>query len=221
MPDPQDARRVTYPLRAWIAFAVFAVLMCGILAAQLVTVRQQKAIQVHQEDLATRLNEVGVPVLRDSRVLVEDAVRRREEIRAAAHRADALVRETRPLVGDLRDARAGQAIAQTGQLATELRRAHAAGAIAEVGNLAAGLARGQRLVELTDRATRLIAALERAGTVGDVDRMSGDVRQALAILRQSLSIQTETLAVQREALQHIRSLDQKTGGPLPTAAQRP
>jgi hypothetical protein len=221
MPQQNDARRVTYPRWAWIAFAVFGVLMAGTLVAQLVTVRQQKAIQVHQDQLATRLNQVGVPVLRDSRVLVDDAVRRREEVRRAAERADALVRDARPLVGDLREARAGQAIAETGRLAAELRGAGAAGAIAEVGNLAAELARGRRLVELTDRATRLIADLERAGTVGDVDRVSGDVREALAILRRSLAVQNETLAIQREALVHIRSIDQKTGGPIPTAAQRP
>jgi hypothetical protein len=43
-------------------------------------------------------------------------------------------------------------------------------------------------------------------------------RSSRKIQKRTLAILTRSLAVQEEALVHVRSIDQKTGGPAPTAA---
>lgn len=202
----------------WVALTLFGLLMLGSLAAQLYTVRQQRIIQINQERVAKELNRQALPLLRATRPLIEDAAGRRDEVRAAARRADDLVRETAPLVERLDQAGAPAAIAEGGRLAAALRRAGAPGAIAQTGNLAAALARGNRLVELTDRTDRVLRELEQAQTIDDVRRVAGIAAELLSLQRRALAVQRETLAVQKEALVHIRSLDRKTGGPAPGVA---
>jgi hypothetical protein len=131
------------------------------------------------------------PLVRDGRQLATDALERQDQVRRDARDAAALIRASAPLVEDLK------------------------GTLPTVGALAESLATRNRLVTLVDEA---IPAARR--TPGFMDEILRIQRDTFELQRQSLAVQRETLAIQREALARIRSIDQKTGGPIPAAPVR-
>ncbi len=212
---------VTFSTRAKITAAVFGVLMIGLLVinnlqigGQLATVKQQRDFQAKQD-----------PLVRDLRPIFDDAAKNLPQTRRAARDAAALVRSTRPLVGDL-------------------RRADVDDVLVTVGSLAQALSARNRLVTLVDRSNRLVGTFEETGVLGKTSRLADrfeqtDVLDSTAraarrapgfmeellrvqketreLQRQTLAVQRETLAIQKEALERIRSIDNKTGGPAPGA----
>jgi hypothetical protein len=123
------------------------------------------------------------------------------------------VQDARRLLDDARD-----------RLPQTRRRARDAARLVEVSApLVADLRQNGRLVALVDHTQRLLDQLERAGTVEAIRDARGVMHQLLSIQRRTLSAQLQALEVQRatlttqqQALGHIRSLDRKTGGQLPT-----
>lgn len=190
---------VSFPLRAWLVLAAFGVLMVGMLVLNNIQIGAQLAVVRQQLDFQANAD----PLIRDGRSLATDATRRLEETRRAQRDAARLVRQTRPLVADLRDAEIDEVLPT-------------------VGALTEGLSTRNRLVRLVDRTDRLIAEFERTGFLQRGPQVADDtnriVREILRIQRDTLAVQRRTLAVQEEALVRIRSIDDKTGGPAPGAA---
>ena len=192
-----------------IAAAVFGVLMIGLLALNNVQIGAQLAVVEQQRDFQAQAD----PLVRDGRILAEDARDRLPQATRAARDAAALVRATRPLVGDLSDI-------------------DVADLLVAAGSLAEGLNARNRLVRLVDRSDRLIANIEDAGAIDATARAARRApdfmeeilrvqRETRELQRRSLAVQRETLAIQKEALARIRSIDNKTGGPAPGAAPLP
>jgi hypothetical protein len=185
-----------------IAAAVFAVLMIGLLALNNVQIGGQLAIVKQQRDFQANAD----PLVRDGRILAEDARDRLPQVKRDAHAAAALVRATRPLVGDLSEVDVADVLSATGSLAQ-------------------GLSSRNRLVRLVDRSDRLIGQIEDSRllqrTPDFMEELLRIQRETRELQRQSLAVQRETLAIQKEALARIRSIDNKTGGPAPAAAPLP
>ena len=186
---------VTYPARAWVALGIFGLLMVGLLAAQLVTIVQQRDITDRQREIAQAQRDTTLGLLEDGRDLAAAVQERLPALRGTARRADGLLRSTAPLVDDLNRFDAGRALAAAGTLAAQLAdQDRALAAIADID------------------ATRAIA-----GETRDIAGAGLEVqRELLAIQRRTIGVLEESLAIQRETLTHVRSLDRKTGGTLPT-----
>ena len=185
-----------------IAAAVFGVLMIGLLVLNNLQIGAQLAVVEQQRDFQAQAD----PLVRDGRILAEDARDRLPQVKRDARAAAALIRATRPLVGDLTEVDVADVLTATGSLAQ-------------------GLSARNRLVRLVDRSDRLIASLEDSGLVrrtpGLLEELLRIQRETRELQRQSLAVQRETLAIQKEALARIRSIDNKTGGPAPGAAPLP
>ena len=183
-----------------IAAAVFGVLMIGLLALNNLQIGAQLAVVEQQRDFQAQAD----PLVRDARILAEDARARQPATERAARDAAKLVRATRPLVGDLNDVDVAEMITATGSLAQ-------------------GLNSRNRLVRLVDRSDRLIGRIEDSRllerTPGFMEEILRIQRATRELQRQSLAVQRETLAIQKEALARIRSIDDKTGGPAPGASR--
>jgi hypothetical protein len=164
-------------------------------------------------------------------------LRRAEAAAPAAQQAVPLIRDARPLVRRLRRAIAGlsgsgtsiesatarlPAIARAVQALAEF----ALPALSTANTVGSELLHRNRLVRAIDATNSLLAEL-RATDLVEISARAGRqaprlmrrlVRIQIATLRvqkRSLTTQLKTLGVQREALVHIRSIDRKTGGPVP------
>jgi hypothetical protein len=89
-------------------------------------------------------------------------------------------------------------------------------------DLAVRLAEGDRLVRVIDQASATLSAIAGSDLVERAAKSAARIRKLLAVQREtralqarSLAVQRRSLAVQRESLEHIRSIDEKTGGQLP------
>jgi hypothetical protein len=185
-----------------ISAAVFGVLMIGLLVLNNLQIGGQLAVVKQQRDFQAQAD----PLVRDGRILAEDARDRLPRVKRDARAAAALVRATRPLVGELTEVDVADVLSATGSLAQ-------------------GLNSRNRLVRLVDRSDRLIDQIEGSRllqrTPGLLEELLRVQRETRELQRQSLSVQRETLAIQKEALARIRSIDAKTGGPAPAAAPLP
>jgi hypothetical protein len=186
-----------------IAAALFGVLMIILLALNNLQIGAQLAVVKQQRDFQAQAD----PLIRDGRILTEDLRDRLPQVKRDARAAAALVRATRPLVGDLTEVDVADVLNATGSLAQ-------------------GLNTRNRLVRLVDRSDRLVANIEEAGVIDATARAARRApdfmeeilrvqRETRELQRQSLAVQRETLAIQKEALARIRSIDNKTGGPAP------
>ena len=208
-----------------IAAAVFGVLMIALLALNNLQIGAQLAVVEQQRDFQAQAD----PLVRDGRILAEDARDRLPEVKRAARDAAALVRAARPLVGDLNSVDVEDVLTATGSLAQGLTTRNRAVRLVD---------RADRLVTniqdvgLIDRTGRLLREFERSGVIADAARAAERTpefmdailriqRETRELQRQSLAVQRETLAIQKEALTHIRSIDNKTGGPAPGGAPLP
>ena len=193
---------VTFSRPMKITAAVFGVLMIALLAVNNVQIGGQLRIVKQQLDFQAKND----PLVRDLRPLAEDARESLPRAKRDARAAAALVRATRPLVGDLDQVDVADVLSATGSLAQ-------------------GLSARNRLVRLVDRSDRLIAEIESSRLLRRAPEVMEELlriqRETRDLQRQSLAIQRETLAIQKEALVHIRSVDRKTGGPAPGATPLP
>lgn len=207
--DDQRPQKVTFPRWAWIAMGLLLGAQAAMLVLNNVQIGAQLGVVKQQRDFQAQAD----PLVRDGRILADDARDNLPQTKRAARDAAALVRSAGPLVGDLR------------QVDVE-------DVLVAAGSLAQGLNARNRLVRLVDHSDRLIARIEDAGVVDStaraarrapefMDELLRIQRQTLEVQRRTLRVQEQTLAVQREALTHIRSIDRKTGGSAPGAAPLP
>ena len=110
-----EPRTITLTLRATVAAVVVAVLLLGLLAAQLVFIAQQRGIVDHQRDIAKRQAERSAPVLGAAEALIGDP----EAIRAAAAEAGQTLQRLR---GVLR--RTPELLADVNRAVAILQRTH-------------------------------------------------------------------------------------------------
>jgi hypothetical protein len=241
----QDSIQIAVPRRLWMALGLFAVLMLGLLATQVVliadqdrTVRTQRAIAQGQAARAFPLLDALQPLVRDVHGSLPQA-------RALGRRGGRLVRETSGLVADVRSANPAAALQATIALADTLLRADVGTATRDVTRLSEAML-GQDVaghvnaigteLEYRRRLRRLLrgslGALREmrqrdvlrkgaraAGSVVRVERMT---RQVLKTQVQAFRILEQSLAIQRETERHAESLDNKTGpSAAPPAAPLP
>ena len=207
---------LSLPPSAWlllIGAAAAILLMLSLLTWQLVVLKDSRRHIAAQDAKITRLTRGAAPVLREARPAVDD-------VGALVRASIPLARGARPVVAALREldpAGLGRALTAAGELSTELGT-------------------GDRLPRLVDESSALLDALARAGFLDRVLRAADLApyiariqRETLSTQRRSLYVQAQTLftqrealkillsskRIQREALRHVRSIDRKTGGPVP------
>ena len=147
------------------------------------------------------------PLVREARALRRPLGRTLEDVAAAAEAAPPALRAARVLVG--RSLPVVDALRHflpgASALVPELR--------ALLPELRAVLPRASRFLDETERR----ALLRRADqAISATLRLESLQSRALRLQVRQFGVLEETLAIQREALVHIRSLDRKTGGQLPT-----
>jgi hypothetical protein len=195
--------------------AVATTLMLALLALNLVDIERQRRIAARQEERAQSLAGRHDPDLGGLR---EGLDRGLPPVRAGLRRADglvrALVRQDGPaaiaaageLARDLtRGDRAVSLIDRGTDLVTELQRFDAPRDVNALVDLTAQVLAVSRELEAIARDTRVDADVLRVQTV-DFKRKS------LALQRRTLAILERSLAVQEEALEHVRRIDERTGG---------
>lgn len=182
--------RVTLSTKAWVALALFAVLLVALLGLNNLQIGAQLKVVEQQRDFQAQAD----PLVRDGRILADDLRDRLPQVKRDARDSARLVRESRPLVQDVHP------------LVAELREA--------LPDVRTASRRAPGFMETALAILQDTRALLRDAL--DVQRNTRELqREALRLQRASLAVQQETLAIQKEALGHIRSLDRKTGGPLP------
>jgi hypothetical protein len=213
-----EGRRPTLslPPSAWLLLlgaAVVLLAMLSLLALQLGVLKDSQRHIAATDRKVTRVMRGAQPVIDDAKPVVGS-------IGDLVDAVAPVVRGARPLVAALR----------------RLDPVGIGASITVAGSLAERLAAGDRLVRVVDQSSALLEALGQAGFVGRTLRAADLVpymarvlrlslgvqrvtletqRRTLAIQDRSLRVQLRTLAIQREALRHIRSIDRKTGGPVP------
>jgi hypothetical protein len=244
MDSPEQAVRLRLsPLGylAVIAAGFLLVALVGLLIAQLAILGDSREhIQAQDHKIATMQGE-GEKALRDARPTisqVDPLLRRaRRLLTPAGASLESLTAATdqvpRLVVGI--DLVLDEAI----PLLQALNAADAPGAIASVGRLTDALAEGERLVRTVDETNQMLAELDRTQliprTSEAIPRFEDLLRRLTRIQKRTLRVQIrsfytqnrqlrvqfQTLGVQREALEHIRSIDRKTGPAPPTTTAVP
>lgn len=77
------------------------------------------------------------------------------------------------------------------------------------------LIEGDRLVGTLDQARRLLSEVEERSLIARAVRGERTLRRVLHVQRRTLRVLIDALRVQRRSLDHIRSIDRKTGGEIP------
>lgn len=189
-----------------IAAGLLALVLIGLLTAQLLVLTRQKSITQRQLARQIELVRPVVQALRDARPVVREA-----QLPATALQVRRLVGASMPLVADARARDLPAAVQRGGALAEELLAFHAPEAIAVTARAARAAISG-RLPEQVAEAAR--AATTAAHLARDGVAME---RRLLATQIEALGILRESLAIQRQTLQHAESIDRKTGGTAPPA----
>ena len=221
---------------AGIFAAVLLTTMVGLLIAQLLILKDSREhIQAQDHKIATLQGE-GEKALRDARPTIDQVDpllrRARRLLTPAGESLESLTAATDevPRLVMRIDLVLGEAI----PLLQALNAADAPSAIAAVGRLSDALAEGERLVRSVDETNEMLAELERTQliprTSEAIPRFEHLLRRLARIQKRTLRVQIrsfytqnrqlrvqfQTLGVQRDALEHIRSIDRKTG-PAPPA----
>jgi hypothetical protein len=235
VPAGVPVQSVTLPARAWALVLGAFVVIVALLGTMIVLLVSQREHVDSQDTKITALYEAAAPLLRESGPAVSDARRLAPQVRSTGRDIVSLVRAATPVVEAVNAADVTVLLTSLGSaaragtevlgrlagvdLAAAVRSAHALADVA--------LHRG-RLAALLDESTALLRELDRL-QLPRVARRSLDLLPAvlriqhrlLAIQRQTLALQgrqfgllSQSLGVQREALVHVRSLDNKTGGPV-------
>jgi hypothetical protein len=232
--DPHPTR-VSLPRHVYVLAALFAVLMLGLLAFQLVMINDQRTTTDEQLAIQARQSARAIPVLDRTRPLIDQVNDALPETQRLGRDLQALTREARPLVEELDDAqvdenlRAAGALAATlidadvgdatragRALAAELLRADLPLTTQYVNALASEFLHKHRLRRLLVRSLRLAPTLQRV-----VPQQAALLEESLAVQRELLEVGRRTLEVAREAERHAESLDNKTGGSGTTTAPPP
>lgn len=193
---------------------VVLVVMVMLLVMQLSVLKDSRArIRAQDEKIATLL-QASEPLLRSSKPLVDEARRLAKPLAAngeqIAGAVEALPRVESAAIGLAK--RAAPALDALG--APSLGRL-----LTNADYLTAVLVYRDRLGRLVDGGIRTVPRL------GRMERILASTlrvqRRTLEVQRQSLDTQLKTLEIQTEALTRIRSIDNKTGGPIAGSGQSP
>lgn len=191
---PRDAAppaRITLSPLAWAALGLFAVLMVGSLATQILLLEDQRTTVDRQLAVAAKQLDAIDPLLREARPFVEESRAALPQSRRLTREALPLVESATPLVQELDRARAGEQLEAAGALARSLLDARAG---RNLGRLQAIADDVTRLPALTRDITRDVQRLTKLTVVADL------APHQLRTLQESLAVQRETLAAVREGV---------------------
>jgi hypothetical protein len=220
---PQQSRRqVTLPPLAWaliVGAGLLLVLMVVGIAIQIAILQDSRdhiqaqdkktAVLLRRAEAAAPAAQQAVPLIRDARPLVRKL---RRAIRGLSGSGTSIESATSRLPAI---ARAVQALAEFALPALDAA-ATVSGQVLHRDRLARALdATNELLAEV--RSTDLVDISARAGREAPrlMRRLIKIQVATLRIQKRSLGTQLQTLGIQREALVHIKSIDRKTGGPVP------
>jgi hypothetical protein len=220
---PQPSRRqVTLPPLAWaliLGAGLLLVLMVVGIAIQIAILQDSRdhilaqdkkaALLLRRAEAAAPAAQQAVPLIRDARPLVR---RLRHAIKGLSGSGTSIESATARLPAIARAVQALAAFAlpaldaATTVSAQVLHRNRLARALAATSELVAEV-RASDLIDISARAAREAPRLMR--------RLIKIQAVTLRVQKRSLRTQLQTLGIQREALVHIKSIDRKTGGPVP------
>src|SRR4051794_20230910 len=206
------AVRLELPRWAVVLLAAFVVLLFGTFFFMTKVLLDQRHLIDSQNRKAYAQLERLTPVLRGADPVLDEARRQARPTRAALRDGRRLARTAQPLADSLTRAD----LPSMAQLVSDA----AAAFVRDLPRARESLDRTTSFLrELGDRRAtdRLLRAADETVRLRvRADRLLALQRQTLDVQRQSLATQQETLAVQQEALRRIRSIDDKTGGPVLT-----
>lgn len=178
----------------------------SILTWQLVVLKDSRRHIAAQDAKITRLMRGAQPALDKAEPVLDRALPVAKQAGRLLRSSLPLVRGARPVVEALRafdTVRLGAVVNESGELLDALARAGFLDRVLTAADLVPYIARIQ---------TETLA----------VQRHSAELQEStLATQRRALRVLLQSLTVQREALKHVRSIDRKTGGPVPPAAPVP
>jgi hypothetical protein len=204
--------RPELPGWAAVLIAALVVLLFGTFFFMTKVLLDQRHLIDSQNRKAFAQLERLTPVLRDAKPVLDEARRQAAPTRAALRDGRRLARSAQPLADSLTRADLPSMAQVVGEAAAAF--------LQDLPRTRDALDRTSSVLrELGDRRAtdRLLRAADETVRVRvRTDRLLALQQQTLDIQQQSLATQRETLAIQQEALRRIKSLDDKTGGPILT-----
>jgi hypothetical protein len=230
--------RVSLPTHVYVLAGAFALIMLGLLAAQLIMINDQRTTTDEQLAIQARQSARAIPLLDSTKPLIERVEDALPETKRLGEQAQQLAKEARPVIDELDDAQIDENLRAAGALAASLLDADVGDATRAGRTLAAELLRADlprmaqyvdaaasemlyknRLRRLLVRGTLVLGDMRQRAFVAKTTRaaeLAPDqfrvLRRSLAVQEETLAIIEETLAVAKEAERHAESLDNKTGG---------
>ena len=213
-PQPSNPPHVSVTRNVAIVASVFGFLMIGLLAAQVVMLRDQQTTVDAQLRTAVRQANANLPLVEDAQPLVERLAGAEPQVKALGRKATTLADVLTPLARDLRDARADEVVRAVGALSRTLLGADVGTTTRSVRALSAALVAADlpRLVERVDaigtelmtqdRLRRLLVrSTSVLGEVRQRDLVAKGAAAAEAVPTEIVPVLKRTLALQQELLQ--------------------
>ena len=220
---------------AGIFAAVLLVTMVGLLIMQLAVLKDSREHIQAQDHKIAQIQHQTDPLIADAKPAVAQAEpllrRARRLLTPAGESLESLTAATdqvpRLAMG------ADLVLSEAVPLLQALNASNAPSAIASIGRLSDALAAGDRLVRTVDAANDTLGQLQSTNlipkTSDALPRFEGllielariqkrtfrNQVKSLRTQRRQLNATFESLAIQRETLEHTRSIDRKTGPPVP------
>lgn len=215
---PPPTVKITLPL--WIGLGLFAVVLLGGLATQILLLEDQRTTVDRQLAVAAKQLDQVEPLLRDVKPLVDDTRAGLPRSQKLTREALPLVQAATPVVTELDRARVGEQLQAAGALARSLLDARAGRnlqrlpALADdahqltrdVSRLTGELLAQDRLRRTLVRTSATFGELRALHTVPKITRAAEIAPRQLQILEESLAVQREILALTREGVTGVNEL---------------
>lgn len=217
---PPPTVRLTLPPVLWVALGLFAVLLVGGLATQILLLEDQRTTVDKQLAVAAKQLDQIEPLLRDVKPLVEDTRAGLPRTQRLTREALPLVQAAQPVVEDLDRARVGEQLQAVGALARSLLDARtgrnlqrlpgladdARRLTRDVSRLTGELLEQDRLRRTLVRTSATFGELRALHTVPKITRAAEIAPRQLTILETSLDVQRQILALTREGVTGLNEL---------------
>lgn len=203
--DP--GRRTVLVIALGLGLALLAMV---ILLASVLGVQRESLDHIASQDrkITALFNEIeplveaGSPAVRDIGTLIDEATATAEEVRPVLRSAEPALDATLDVLIVVR-----RFFEQVDPDLTNTT-------LSAVSGVTRRLLAEDRLTRMIDQITALLVQIEAENLVGRAARAERRLGRLLAIQRRAFRVSKRSLAIQAQSLEHVRSLDQKTGGEL-------
>src|SRR4051794_30784277 len=171
--------------------------MIGLLAAQIVLLRDQQTTTDAQLRTAVRQANANLPLVEDAQPLVKRLANARPAVQQLGRKATTLADVLTPLAKDLRDARVDEVAREVGALSRTLLTA-------DIGSVTNELLTQDRLRRLLVRSTSVLGEVRTRDLVAKSAAAAEAVPEEIVpVLKRTLALQQELLMTQKQALAAI------------------